>query len=890
MSTIIQRSFSGGEISPSLYARVDSSKYQTGLRTCRNFIVQRQGGAANRAGTEFIGEVKDSTKAVRLIKFVFNNSQTYVLEFGDQYIRFIQDGVYLSDLSLTITGITNANPAVLSYTGTDPVNGDEFYVSGVVGPMSTFVNGRTFKVVNVNTGANTFELDYIDGTNVNSALFGSYTSGGTATRIYTISSPYLEADLPNLKYVQSADVLTIAHPTYAPRELARVAATNWSLSTLTFAPSLAAPASPAGTQNGSAGSTTYDYRITAVQTETYEESLPSVTATVSNGNATLTPTNNISLSWTAVGGAVEYNIYRSVNGVYSFIGVASTNAFVDTGFIPDTSDTPPIARNPFGSTNNYPSAVSYIQQRLSFANTNNDPEKVWMSKTGFFKNFTISSPIQDDDAVTFTMAGRQVNAVKHLLDIGSLVVFTTGGEWNVGGDQAGIIRPTDINPKQHSYNGSGDLAPIVIDGNALYVQARGSIVRDLGFDYQIDGYRGNDLTIFSSHLFQGIDLVDWDFQQVPNSTVWAVRDDGILLGLTYLREQQVLAWHRHDFNKAAIHTESFDIGEETVVVENVCCIPEGREDSLYLVVKRLINGRSVRYIERMTTRFVDDVKDCVFLDTSLSYDGRNAGVRTMALSGGTDYTHDETLTLTASSSFFTAADVGNIIELTLFQGDIEDEGTYRFTINAYTSGTVVTGKVNKTIIGEDSHTPPFVTAVWTRCVDQVSGLWHLEGNYVSVFADGFVVANPNNEAYERVQVEDGVITLDRPYGVIHVGLPYTSDLETLDIDTTNAETLVDKYKRVGFVTLQVEKSRGIWIGSSPPDDEMSDFLGGLTELKIRNNETYDDPIELKTEGVKVIIRPEWNSNGRVFVRQTDPLPLTILSIAPNGEFPIRGGG
>lgn len=863
MTTLIQRSFSGGELTPALYARVDTTKYVTGLRTCRNHLVMRHGGAANRPGTEFVAQTKNLGSAVRLIKFVFNASQTYILEFGDEYMRVIRDGAALTETAKTITGVTQANPGVITSTAHGFSNDDEIFITAVGG--MTELNGRNFLVANVT--ANTFTLKNLAGVAVNTTTYTAYTSGGTASRIYEIATPYAAADLATLQYIQSADVITIAHPSYEPRELSRTADTSWSLATLTFAPGIAAPTSPAVSGTGG---TAAEWVVTAVEDETFEESLPSATV---GGNSAPSAGSPRTITWAAVTGAREYNVYRSQNGVFGFIGVAQGLTFVDTGYSPDTSDTPPITRNPFNGANNYPSTVAYIQQRLGFANTNNNTEKVYLSRTGHFKNFTVSSPTQDDDAVTFTMAGRQVNAVKHLIDLGQLIVFTTGGEWAIEGDASGIIKPAEVNPKQHSYNGSSTLPPIIIAGNALYVQARGSVVRDLGFDYQIDGYRGNDLTVFSSHLFDGFELLDWDYQQIPHSVIWAARNDGTLLGCTYVREQSVLAWHRHDF--------------EGGVVENVAVIPEGDEDRVYLVIKRTIDGTEVRYIERMATRRVDDIKDCIFLDSSLSYDGRNSdSSHTMTLSGGTDWTYDETLTLTSSDSFFISTDVGNQIHLTGSDGTL-----IRFTINAYTSGTVVTGKAHKTV---PVAMRSIATSTWTRAVDEVRNLWHLEGQSVSILADGFVVANPNNEAYDEITVEDGMITLDKPYGVIRIGLPITSDLQTLDVDSAEGETLTDKKKNIGKVTVHVEESRGIWIGAAPPetlqpegDDAEPGFLQGLTELKIRNSEGYDDPIDLKTEAVEVIIRPEWNSNGRVFIRQTDPLPLAILAVAPSGFIPVK---
>jgi hypothetical protein len=823
----------------------------------------RHGGATNRPGSEFVGEVKDSTKAVRLIKFVFNNDQTYVLEFGHQYMRVIQEGAYIVEASQSFTAFNGFGGPFgeekFLCTGHGYSVGDELYLSGIPIYEADDLNGGIFVVSAVLT--NSFGLTYKDGTSLNGfgAWDGDDITAGSVARVYKLTTTYDEADLADLQIVQSADVITIVHPDYPPRELARVSNTNWTITDITFAPSISAPTGLA--VSGVAG-TTAEWKVTAVKSESYEESIPSSSVGANSVPSSGSPRT---LTWSTVSGAVEYNIYRSQNGVYGYIGTASGLTFVDTGFTIDVADTPPITRNPFSGAGNYPSTVTYIQQRLGFANTTNDPEKAWLSRTGFFKNFTISSPIQDDDAVTFSLAGRQVNAVKHLVDIGQLVTFTTAGEWSVAGDSAGIIKPAEVNPKQHSYNGSSSLAPIVISGNAIYVQARGSIVRDLGFDYTIDGYRGNDLTIFSAHMFDGYELVDWDYQQVPHSVIWAARSDGTLLGLTYVREQQVLAWHRHDFDGG--------------VVENVCVVPEGNEDYLYLVINRTINGRATRYIERMATRFISgtSVTDSIFVDSCRTYDGRNTNLsRTMTISGGTNWTYDESLTLTCSASFFKGGDVGNEIHIT------GSDGTFiRLSVTGYTSATVVTVSPNKTV--PVAMRSAAITD-WSRAIKTIRGFHHIEGESVSVLADGYVVANPNNDAYTELTVTDGSIEFDNAYSVIHVGKPYTSDLETLDVDSPEGESIIGSKKKVTEVFMHVEKSRGIWVGASDPGD---DTLEGLTELKIRNDEGYDDPVALQTGVVDVIIRAEWNSNGRVFVRQSDPLPLTVLSISPDGQFPLK---
>jgi len=278
---------------------------------------------------------------------------------------------------------------------------------------------------------------------------------------------------------------------------------------------------------------------------------------------------------------------------------------------------------------------------------------------------------------------------------------------------------------------------------------------------------------------------------------------------------------------------------------------------------------------------VPGIDDVAFVDSHLTLDGRNDNANhTMTLTGGTAWAFTETLTLTSSLTFFTAADVGNEIHIVT-----PDGGVLRFVIEGFTGGTVVTGKPHQTVpVGLRG----IAQSDWGRAVDQVGGLWHLEGEDVSVYGDGFVVANPLNSAYTTLTVTEGIVTLDRAFVQLAVGLPVTADLETLDLDSASGESILDKKKLVSKVSLHVQASRGLWVGGEPPEDDDADPLKDLIELKIRNDEGYDDPVLLRTGVVEVIIKGEWNSNGRVFVRQVDPLPLTVLAIAPAGLIPFRG--
>lgn len=879
MSTRTQRSLASGEIAPALYPRTDTSKFGSGARRVRNNLIMRHGGTLSRAGTSFVGEVKDSTKTVRLIPFVFNSSQTYVLEFGDLYMRVVKDGAQVTNTAQNITAITNASTGVLTYSGADNFsNGDQVYISGIVGAIGSYLNGRTFKVANVNTGANTFELNYLDGTAVNTTSMGSYTSGGTIAEIYTLTTTYAEADLPALRFAQSADVITITHPSYAPRQLSRSADNSWSIANVSFGPSISAPEATGASSGYGANPETSatSWGVTAVSA-TGEESYAGGLA---DGNEPSSGSPQ-ALEWGNVSGAVEYRVYRRKYNLFCFIATVTnfqqpsllSCEFTDTGLTPDVDENPPTNPQLFGSSNNYPTACAYIQQRLFLGNSNTNTETVWASRIGQPTNFTFKLPLRDDDRLQFNLLGKKVNRIQHLLEVGKPLVFTDNGVYTLEGNDAGTVTPAAVNPKLQSPFGAGTLAPLVVGESALYVQARGKVIRDIGFDFQADGYRGNDLTVFSSHLFDAYTLSDWAYQEIPHSVVWIVRSDGTLLSLTYVREQEILGWAWHDTDGT---------------FENVCCVPEGTEDAVYAVVKRTINGSTKRYIERMNSRQITEstIKDFVGMDCALSVDGRNTGATTMTLSGS-GWTYQDTLTLTASASTFASTDIGNEIHLYVVDDDDVITDTIRCSIVEYTSATVVSVMPNKTVPASLRAT---ATTEWAEAVDELSGLWHLEGKDVSIFADGFVVGSPNNSAYTTYTVTNGAITLEKCHAVIHVGLPYTCDLETLDIDSSDGESVANRKTHVSKVTIHCEKTRGVFVGRKAPSDDDDDPLENLYEAKLRENEGYDEPSDLTTGKFEVIIQPGWDSNGRVFIRQVDPAPMSVLAVTPELMVPIRGGG
>lgn len=877
MSTVIHRSLSGGEIAPELYARVDMSKYATALRLCRNFIIPRTGGAQNRVGTQFVGEVYSSVNPVRLIPFVISVTNSYVLELGNLTLRVIFDGLYVTNSQagvsgpFTISGITNANPCVITANGHGFSNGQQVRISGITG--TTELNGGTLVVANSTT--NTFSLQFLGGAAVNSTPFSAYISGGSVDAIFELATPYAFADLPLVKYTQNYTQMILVHPSYAPRTVTL----NSSGTLFSFASPGIAIADTPDVQpptdvalSLTSGTKTF-YFVTGVGLNG-EESNQSLEVGTSAIPSNVTP---ITISWTN-SNAFTYNVYQQPGGPGNPIYLIAQNV---VGSYTDAALTPPIATTypPPGNLNalvfapeftgDFPGCAAFFQQRAFFGASANQPESIWGSWTGHYTNFYVSFTPTDAMPLAFSMAGNRVNQIEHFVPLNTFFILTKTTEY-VCQPQTGTITGTDIGLTPFSYYGSYYLQPIPIGNRFLFVQARGSIIRDFGFEYTQDNYQGNDLTLFATHLFDGYTVADWGYQQTPNSVLWVVRSDGALLSLTYIKEQQILAWCRHDFQGG--------------VVENVTVIPEPNGDIPYFTVRRTINGRSVRYVERMLPALFTDVRDCTYMDANLTFDGRNTGSTTMTLTGGTSWSYTETLTLTASASFFKSSDVGKEIQLNDASGQ-----QIRFLITAFSSATVVTGQPNRTVPVDLQG----VTATsWAKAIQTVKGLWHLVGQQVSVFADGFVVGSPNNPNVSSVFTVNtsGEITLDRPYAVIHVGIPFVSDIETLDIDSAQSETLADKKKIVSKVTVYLNNARGMWVGNKPSasSDPTNTSLVGLDEWKARDSEGYDSPVALHMDQHDVNIQPAANRNGRVFIRQVDPLPLTICAIAPSGLYAVGG--
>ena len=526
-----QKSFTGGVLSPSLYARNDLAKYAIGLKTLKNGFVRAEGCVSNRAGLEMICEVKDSSSKVRLLPFSFNTEQTYVIELGDNYARFIKDGA---------------------------------------------------------------QIVYPD-------------SSDKASLPVEIEIPYSENDIFNVKYAQNADVLTLCHNKYSPLELSRLSHYDWSLTPIDFQPQILPPTNLKATWTGGKEElTTYKYVITSVRKDTYEESNRSQEVSVQGElEAYWGTTEYITLSFDEVEDAVEYNIYRSVNGVFAFVGTTTTNTFKDEKIEPDLTSTAPIFTNPFANDNN-PAAVNYFQQRKVFANLKNNPQQLIASQTSTNNNFNISRPLMASDSINITLSEREVNEIRHIIALNDLILLTSGAEWKLNGSDGAFTASSSLVASPQSFYGCSNIAPGVSGNMILFVQSGGKVVRDVGSTYRSVSYDGEELSIYANHLFEGKQIIDMAYSKEPYRILWCVMSDGTLNALTYNKKQEVVGWHYH---------------ETKGKFESVAVVREGNEDILYFVVKRFINGQEKRFIERMASRYVEQTKDGIFLDCCLTYEG-----------------------------------------------------------------------------------------------------------------------------------------------------------------------------------------------------------------------------------------------------------------------------
>lgn len=656
-----------------------------------------------------------------------------------------------------------------------------------------------------------------------------------------------------------------------------------------------------------------------------------------SGNPLLTAANYsaatdvLSITYAEIG--TSGNSYTIAAGTYA--GTPSGAALMGGANGTTSSATASLTIGP--ETGTYPGAVSYFQERRVYGNTINNPDTYYISKPGSYTNMDYSIPSVDSDAIIGTPWAQMVNGIQFFTPMpGGLVIFTGAGLWQLSGGNTIALTPADQDAQPQSrYGCSATVPPIPINFHILYLRESNGIVYDLVYNFFANIYTGNDITVFSSHLFQGYTLGQWAYAEKPNKLIWAVRNDGVMLSLTYIAEQEEQGWARHDTNGLYI---------------GVCSVEEPPVDAVYVIVQRYVQGHWVYYSERFDNRLWTDVEDCLCVDSALTYPmtfpnatltaasatGTNNITSTNVIFGGTGYTSptaqvvDETGEGTGAT--FTVTQVGGIItsvnpvetgenytagatlivitdptgvgavvypiitnyvaftaSLGVFNsgnvGDVIRTGNGKATIVTYDSSTSVVANITSPITAVVNNDPNFTpipqsTGNWSISTPTaiVTGLNHLQGLTVTGLADGGVISPA-----VVGEVAGGIgIVLQNEASQIVVGLPFLPQLQGMKLELQSQSTIQTKRKEIPSIGLRVHDSRGASVGSNKVDastvpGQVNSTWTDMTEVKERSqNIILGAAVPLQTKDYFENLNDKtWSMEGQIAVQQNYPLPLNV---------------
>jgi hypothetical protein len=670
----------------------------------------------------------------------------------------------------------------------------------------------------IEAGANYFRF-YMNGGRIE-------TSPGVA---YEIATPYGINDLSGLKWAQSADVLYLVHPQFQPHKLARSGHTNWSMNPIDFSdgPYL-------------------DENVAAVN----------MTPAAANGsNVTLTAS-----AATFVAGDVG-RLVRIKHGstwgwgkIITFTSATQVKIDIKSAF----GGTGAVASWRLGAWSpgtGWPSTITFHEERLFLANTKYQPQTLWASVSGAYESFAPSGTdgvTKDDHGLNFTIADDRVNAIRWMSAGKTLALGTTGGEFNLTASSLNeALTPSNVTVRRETTNGSADLRPERIGAAVVYVQRAGRKVYEMAYSFENDAFNSPELSLLARHLtLKGIKEIA--YQAEPWSVIWAVRQDGALLGLTYMRGQDVVGWHQHR------------IAGTAAKVHSVACIPGNAQDEAWLAVERVVNGVVRRSVERMAQAFEPedpfDKKGAFFVDGGLTFNG--AGTTTLTPDAAAAVVGSDNVPFVAGAAAFAIGDIGREIQYSY----PAEEGEGYHVARARITGFADASHVSATILAPFPGITPIPAGAWSLGATTILGLGHLVGETVTILADG--ATHPT-----RVVAPDGSITLERPSAFAHVGLGYTSRLATMDIEAGALDgSAQGKSRRIHRVIVRLNSSLGMRVGATDLGSE---------DVVFREARTAMDQSPPLFTGDKVVAFPKgWATQAVVTVLQEQPLPCTIVALIP----------
>jgi len=733
-----QTNFTAGELTPKLAGQVDFKKYNNGVEIMENMTVFPQGGASRRYGTRFVKEVKDSSKVTRLIPFEFNIEQSYVLEFGDQYIRFYKDN-------------------------------------------------------------------------------GQIISGGSA---YEIATPFTESMLYEIQFTQSADVMYIVHETLKPRKLSRTGHTSWTLTEVDF-------------QNGPY----LDANESSITFTSSHQGTGTGRTLTASGTAFGYENNGFHSS--DVGRLIRMKDGWGVITAYTSATVVTWEIKKDLGSATATTDW---ALGAWSEHTGYPKTVSFFEQRLIFGGSTLYPQTIWASESGFYEHFHagVGDPA---DSFIYTIAANKVNTIRWLAPARDLIVGTAGGEFKVGRPTGEPLQPDNVQITQQTTYGGYSTQPIQIGNAVLFVQRQRKKIRELAYRFEDDAYLAPDMTLLAEHI-TGNGIVDVDYAQEPQSIYWAVRQDGVLLGLTYQREEDVVAWHRHiiggsfkqTFNAASdvtskttdpnyngyitITNHGFNTGDKVYYDANGGTKIGGLQDKSYYYVIA-VNANTIEFADSY-----EQAIDRTVLQIS-------AGVGTHSISG-----------------------ISKVKSVCTISEDLQNQ-----------TWVIVERKINNSIVkyveylDDKLNMDSGLSTTVNADSSTITGLDHLEGESVQILIGDAV--------YPNQTVSSGSITISLPantgYKSLEIGLGYISQLKTMRVEAgASAGTAQGRKKRYNEVLVRLHKTVGVNINGD--------------QLPFRTSSTPMGQNIAEFTGDKRVINLGWDRDGQIIIKQEQPLPMTVLGI------------